>query len=70
VLPAVGNTVDIAAANWSNTIGAPEPGSVWSDPDLPAGHSDFSMRACSKFRRHAGLFMTHSALVWIFPQAP
>jgi hypothetical protein len=37
----LGNTVDIAAANWSNTIGAPEPGSVWSDPDLPAGHSAF-----------------------------
>ncbi len=34
VLPPVGNTVDIAAANWSNTIGASELGTVWTDPDF------------------------------------
>jgi len=34
VLPAVGNTVDIAAANWTNTIGASELGTVWTDPDF------------------------------------
>lgn len=39
MLPAVGTTVDIAAANWSNTIGAPEPGGVWTDPDFQAGQS-------------------------------
>jgi hypothetical protein len=41
VLPAVGNTVDIAAANWSNTIGASELGAVWTDPDFEAGQSAF-----------------------------
>jgi len=34
VLPSVGNTVDIKAANWSNTIGAAELGTVWTDPDF------------------------------------
>ncbi len=34
VLPPVGNTVDIAAANWTNTIGASELGAVWTDPDF------------------------------------
>jgi hypothetical protein len=34
VLPAVGNTVDIKAANWTNTIGASELGTVWTDPDF------------------------------------
>ena len=33
-LPPVGNTVDIEAANWLNTIGAPELGTVWTDPDF------------------------------------
>jgi hypothetical protein len=34
VLPSVGNTVDVAAANWSNTIGGSELGTVWTDPDF------------------------------------
>jgi hypothetical protein len=34
VLPPVGNTVDLAAANWTNTIGASELGAVWTDPDF------------------------------------
>ena len=34
VLPAVGNTVDVASANWTNTIGAAELGIVWVDPDF------------------------------------
>jgi hypothetical protein len=33
-LPAVGNTVDVAHANWTNTIGASELGTVWTDPDF------------------------------------
>jgi hypothetical protein len=35
-LPAVGNTVDVANANWTNTIGAPELLTVWEDPDFDA----------------------------------
>jgi hypothetical protein len=35
-LPSVGNTVDVANANWTNTIGAPELISVWQDPDFDA----------------------------------
>jgi hypothetical protein len=31
-LPPVGDTVDVAKATWSNTIGASELGAVWSDP--------------------------------------
>jgi hypothetical protein len=31
-LPQVGNTVDMANANWTNTIGAPELIAVWKDP--------------------------------------
>ena len=33
-LPKVGNTVDIATASWTNTIGASELAAVWSDPDF------------------------------------
>ena len=33
-VPPVGNTVDIANANWTNTIGASELGAVWTDPDF------------------------------------
>jgi hypothetical protein len=33
-LPLVGNTVDARAANFTNTIGASELGTVWSDPDF------------------------------------
>ena len=41
VLPPVGNTVDIEAANWSNTIGASELGAVWTDPDFDPKQSAF-----------------------------
>ena len=33
-LPAVGNTVDVANATWTNTIGAGELITVWRDPDF------------------------------------
>jgi hypothetical protein len=33
-LPPVGNTVNAANASWTNTIGSPELGIVWTDPDF------------------------------------
>jgi hypothetical protein len=36
-LPPVGNTVDVANATWTNTIGAPELITVWADPDFDPG---------------------------------
>jgi hypothetical protein len=35
-LPAVGNTVDVANATWTNAIGAPELITVWKDPSFDA----------------------------------
>jgi hypothetical protein len=40
-LPAVGNTVDVANAIWTNSIGSPELIAVWEDPDFDAGQSAF-----------------------------
>jgi hypothetical protein len=40
-LPAVGDTVDVKTASWTNTIGASELGSVWQDPDYDAKESAF-----------------------------
>ncbi|MGD8841523.1 MAG: DUF3604 domain-containing protein, partial [Gammaproteobacteria bacterium] len=40
-LPPVGNTVDIENANWTNTIGASELGTVWADPDFDPAQSAF-----------------------------
>ncbi|TFG98324.1 MAG: DUF3604 domain-containing protein, partial [Myxococcales bacterium] len=36
-LPPVGNTVDVANATWTNTIGATELASVWKDPEFAPG---------------------------------
>jgi hypothetical protein len=41
ILAPVGNTVDIANANWTNTIGASELGTVWTDPDFDPAQSAF-----------------------------
>ncbi len=40
-LPPVGNTVDVAAASWTNTIGAAELVAVWKDPDFDAAEPAF-----------------------------
>ena len=40
-LPPVGNTVDVANANWTNTIGAAELGTVWTDPDFDPDQKAF-----------------------------
>jgi hypothetical protein len=40
-LPPVGNTVDIEKANWTNTIGASELGTVWTDPDFDPSQPAF-----------------------------
>lgn len=40
-LPPVGNTVDIEAASWTNTIGASELAAVWTDPDFDADERAF-----------------------------
>ena len=40
-LPPVGNTVDIEAANWTNTIGASELATVWTDPDFDSEQRAF-----------------------------
>ncbi|MEK6232849.1 MAG: DUF3604 domain-containing protein, partial [Luteolibacter sp.] len=40
-LPSVGNTVDVAHATWSNSIGSPELITVWTDPDFDAAKPAF-----------------------------
>ena len=40
-VPPVGNTVDVANATWTNTIGAPELIAVWKDPDFDPAQRAF-----------------------------
>jgi hypothetical protein len=40
-LPPVGNTVDVASATWTNTIGDPELVAVWKDPDFDPAQKAF-----------------------------
>ncbi len=40
-LPAVGNTVDMETATWTNDIGSPELITVWSDPDFDPNQRAF-----------------------------
>jgi hypothetical protein len=38
---AVGSTVDLATASWSNSIGAGELRTLWRDPDFNPAHNAF-----------------------------
>lgn len=40
-VPSVGNTVDVANANWTNTIGVSELATVWTDPDFDPNEKAF-----------------------------
>ena len=41
MLPAVGNIVDVATANWTNTIRYAGLGVVWADPEFDATQKAF-----------------------------
>jgi hypothetical protein len=40
-LPPVGDTVDVERATWTNSIGAPELATIWTDPDFDAKQKAF-----------------------------
>ncbi|WP_145975915.1 DUF3604 domain-containing protein [Ruegeria atlantica] len=40
-LPAIGSTVDVERATWTNSIGQAEMGTVWTDPDFDPSQSAF-----------------------------
>ena len=57
VLPAVGNTVDLTSARYTNTIGAPELSILWRDPDFnPAQQAFYYARVMQIPTPRNGLF--------------
>ena len=40
-IPAVGNTVNVTTATWTNTVGDPELITVWTDPDFDSAQRAF-----------------------------
>ena len=60
-LPAVGNTVDLTTATYTNTIGAPELSAAWKDPEFDPACEPCTTCACSRSRRRAGPRTTPSA---------
>ena len=44
-LPAVGNTVDVKSAKYTNTIGAAQLATVWTNPDFNPAQRAFYVRA-------------------------
>jgi hypothetical protein len=53
-LPAIGSTVNVEQATYTDTIGANELIADWEDPTFRAGESACTTRACSRSRRRAG----------------
>ena len=53
-IPALGSTVDVANATWTNTIGTPELIAVWTDPEFDPTQRASITAASLKSQRHAG----------------
>jgi hypothetical protein len=62
-LPPVGNTVDVANATWSNTIGASELIGAWTDPEFDPQSARPATLVFWKFRPRAGPLMRPSVSV-------